>query len=492
MPRKAAPKPAPTPKPKSKKTHKHSRLRGVKDVLFSEHKYYDLLIKKATDLAQVYGFQRISTPILERLNLYERSTGKETDIVSKEMYSFIDKSGDKIALRPEATPGLVRAYIEHGMFNLPQPVKMFWLGPLFRHEKPQSGRLRQHTQFDLEIFGEASPVADTQLILVAYNFFSELQINVQVQINSLGDPEDRTEYIEKLTEFYKERGKRAKLCNDCRRRFLKNPLRLLDCKEPGCQEVREDAPQIVDFLGDEARDHFIKVLEYLDELDVPYNLNPFLVRGLDYYTRTVFEVTPIVEDFEDQDKAAKRQISLCGGGRYDNLVETLGGRPTPGCGFGLGLERVVQKIKEKNIPIEEDKKGMIFLAQLGDAARRKVFILFEEMRRAGYKVRQAMTKDSLKAQLEEANRLGAKLTFILGQKELIDGTIIIRDMDSGNQEVIDYKKIYPELAKRLNDKEKEHEVEQEPEGKPSESEGEEENEKNQEENNLENNINLER
>lgn len=435
-------------KPKRKKVSRFTRLRGMKDVLFSEHNYLDLVIKKANDLASIYGFQKISTPILERLDLYERATGKETDIVSKEMYSFIDKSGDKIALRPEATPGLVRTYIEHGMFNLPQPVKMFWLGPLFRHEKPQSGRLRQHTQFDLEIFGESSPVAEMQLILLAYNFFSELQIDVQVQINSLGDKEDREEYTKKLTEFYKERGKRSKLCNDCKRRFQKNILRLLDCKEEGCREVRQDAPQIVDFLGDESRDHFIKVLEYLDELDVPYNLNPFLVRGLDYYTRTVFEITPVAEENEEKDP--KRQASLCGGGRYDHLVEQMGGRPTPACGFGLGLERVIQKIKEKNIPIEKDGKDIIFIAQLGEQAKRKAFVLFEEMRRAGYRVRQAFTKDSLKAQLEEANRIGAKLCFIFGQKEMIDGTIIVRDMDSGNQEVIDYKKIYTELNKRIN------------------------------------------
>jgi histidyl-tRNA synthetase len=452
-------------KPRPKRASRQTRLRGMKDVLFTEHRYLDLLTKKAIDLAGVYGFQRISTPVLERLQLYERSTGKETDIVSKEMYSFVDKSGDKVALRPEATPGLVRAYIEHGMYNLPQPVKMFWLGSLFRHEKPQSGRHRQHTQFDLEIFGEESPVADTQLILVAYNFFSELQIDVQVQINSLGDKEDRDEYIEALTEFYKERGKRSKLCNDCKRRFQKNLLRLLDCKIETCQEVREDAPQIVDYLGDDSKDHFIKVLEYLDELDIPYNLNPFLVRGLDYYNRTVFEFTPIAVENDDEKGKPKRQISLCGGGRYDGLVEQLGGRPTPACGFGLGLERVVQKIKEKNIPIEKVSGDIVFLAQLGDAARRKAFVLFEEMRRGGYKVRQAFTKDSLKAQLEDANRLGAKFSFILGQKELIDGTIILRDMDSGNQEVIDYKKIYSELNKRLEQKESSEElsINQEPE-----------------------------
>ena len=442
---------------RARRAERHARLRGMKDVLFEEFKYHNLVIRKACDLAATYGFRRIDTPVLERLELYERSTGKETDIVSKEMYNFVDKSGDKIALRPEATPGLVRAYIEHGMFNLPQPVKTFWLGPVFRHEKPQSGRLRQHTQFDLEIFGESSPVADTQLILIAYNFFSELQIDVQVQINSLGDPGDREEYLKQLTEFYKERGKRSKLCPDCKRRFLKNPLRLLDCKEESCIAVREEAPQIVDYLGDEARDHFIKVLEYLDELDIPYNLNPFLVRGLDYYTRTVFEITPATggdeEHSNDEASVARRQNALGGGGRYDRLIEYMGGRPAPACGFAIGLERVIMKIKEKNIPLQPEAENIIFLAQLGEASRRKAFVLFEELRRAGIRVRQAFTKDSLKAQLEEADKNGARYTLILGQKELLDTTIIIRDMDSGAQEVIDFKKIQSELNKRLHPKE---------------------------------------
>jgi len=437
-----------------RKGKKFSRLRGVRDILFDEYKYYDLLKKKACDLAAVYGFNRIETPILERIELFERSIGRDTDIVSKEMYSFIDKGGNKIALRPEATPGLARAYIEHGLFNLSQPVKMFWLGPLFRYEKPQSNRWRQHTQFDLEIIGEDSPVADMQIILIAYNFFSELQIDVQVQINSIGCSECRGEYIKKLVEFYKERGKRTRLCSDCKKRFIKNPLRLLDCKVEVCREISADAPQIVDYLCDDCRDHFIKVLEYLDEMDIPYNLNPFLVRGLDYYTRTVFEIVPIFEEIENEENkdppsSHQRQVSLCGGGRYDSLLETLGGRPTPALGFGLGLERVVKKIREKNIPLKGDKGDIIFLAQLGDQARRKMFVFFEEMRRRGYKVRQAFTKDRLKAQLEEANRLGAKQTLILGQKELIDGTIIIRDMDSGTQEVIDFKKIYSEINKRL-------------------------------------------
>lgn len=442
--KKQAQKPAKT----SKKDF--SRLRGMKDILFDEYKYWDLVIKKATELARAYSFQKIETPVLERLDLFEKATGKTSDIVAKEMYSFVDRNNERIALRPEATPSLVRAYIDHGMFNLPQPVKMFWLGPLFRHDKPQSGRYRQFHQFDLEIFGEENPIADILTILIAYNFFRELQIDVQVQINSIGCSECRKEYIDALLEFYKERGKRSKLCADCKKRILKNPLRLLDCKEEDCASVRDGAPQIVDFLCDGCKDHFIKVLEYLDELEIPYNLNPYLVRGLDYYNRTVFEIWP-QEAENEEGRKTKAQTALGGGGRYDGLVELMGGRPTPACGFGLGLERTIITIKEKNIPIKKDSENLVFIAQLGDQARRKAMNLFEEMRRSGVKVRQSFTKDSLKAQLEEANRLGAKLSLILGQKELMDNTILLRDMESGIQEVIDYKKINMEIEKRLND-----------------------------------------
>ncbi len=437
-----------TKREKTKKQKVYSRLRGMKDVLFNEYKYWELVTKKANDLARIYGFKRIEVPILEKAELYERSSGKTSDVVSKEMYIFVDKGKERVALRPEATPSLVRAYIEHGMFNQPQPVKMFFLGPLFRHEKPQSGRLRQHTQFDLEILGEISPVADAQLINIAYNFFKELQVDVQIQINSIGCKECRGEYIKKLISFYKERGKRAKLCKDCKKRLVKNPLRLLDCKEESCIKVREGAPQIVDMLCEECRQHFISVLEYLDELDIPYNLNSFLVRGLDYYTKTVFEITPVIDD----EKEAKRQTSLGGGGRYDDLIEFMGGRSTPACGFGVGIERTILKVKEKDIPLDSGEKDIVFIAQLGDQARRKAMILFEELRRAGFNVRQSFTKNSLKQQLEEANRINSKLCLILGQKELMDETILIRDMDSGVQEIIDYKKISLEIEKRLNDK----------------------------------------
>lgn len=430
---------------KKRKGKAYSRLRGMKDVLFDEYRYWDLVVKKAVDLASAYGFKRIDTPILEKSELYERSSGKTSDIVTKEMYSFVDAGGERVAIRPEATPGLVRSYVEHGMFNLPQPVKMFFIGPVFRHDKPQAGRYRQHTQFDVEMFGEQSPVADAQLISIAYNFFRELQIEVQIQVNSIGCKECRKEYLLKLVKYYREKGRSSKLCPDCKKRLGKNPLRLLDCKEEKCIALRAEAPQMVDSLDDACRDHFIKVLEYLDETGVNYNLDPFLVRGLDYYTRTVFEIWP-------EGDSDGRQISLGGGGRYDDLVEFMGGRPTPACGFGIGIERTILKIKEKNIPLKPEERRDVFIAQLGEQSRRKAMQLFEELRRAGLSAAQAFTKDSLKQQLEEANKIGVKFSLILGQKELQDGTILIRDMESGVQEVVDFGKIKGELEKRLNNK----------------------------------------
>jgi histidyl-tRNA synthetase len=433
---------------RTKKAKSFSRLRGMKDVLPDDFKYWDLVKRKASELAKFYGFKQIDTPVLEDLELYERSTGKTSDIVTKEMYSFIDKGGNKVALRPEATPSIVRAYIEHGMANQPQPVNFYWIGQTFRHDKPQSGRLRQFTQISIESIGDASPVTDAQMVAIAYNFFRELQIEVVIQVNSIGCPECRKEYHEKLAEYYKERGRRSKLCNDCKKRLIKNPLRLLDCKEKGCIELASGAPQSVDSLCDECRDHFIKVLEYLDELEIPYNLNPKLVRGLDYYTRTVFEVWPA--EVEDEIKDANRQSALAAGGRYDGLVEFMGGQPTPGCGFAIGVERVIIKIKENNIPIKDNQRPDLFLAQLGEVAKRKAMVFFEELRRSGYNARQAFTKDNLKAQLEIANRLGVRYCLILGQKEIMDGTIIIRDMESGNQEIVDYKKVINEIDKRLS------------------------------------------
>jgi len=452
-------KPAP-PQPLIKATKKMPQLlRGFKDILPSEQKYWNLIREKAESLSLTYGFERIDLPILEETALFVRSVGKETDIVEKEIFTFTDRGGESICLRPEATASAVRAYINHGMLNLPQPVKLYYIGPMFRYDRPQSGRYRQFNQFGLEALGDFNPVLDAQIIIMCFNFFKELGIESNVQINSIGCPGCRKEYKTQLINYYKTQ--KSGLCEDCKNRISKNPLRLLDCKEYRCQAIAEDAPQIVDWLCDDCKNHFVKVLEFLDELEIPYNLNPYLVRGLDYYTKTVFEIWPGIgqnsasdengaEQAAGKDAAGKKaQSALGGGGRYDNLVELLGGRPTPAVGCSIGIERTILKIKElgKDVPSQESPD--IFIAQLGEAAKRKALVLFESLRNEGFKIAESFSKDGLKNQLDNANKLGVKYALILGQKELSEGTILLRDMEGGIQETINYNKIIKELRKRL-------------------------------------------
>jgi len=418
-------------------------LRGMKDILPGEGKYWGFIKRKAESFADNYGYDLIETPILEETSLFNRAVGSETDIVSKEMFSFVDQGGENICLRPEATASIARSYVQHGMVNLPQPVKFFYFGPMFRYDRPQAGRLRLFHQFGFEALGEGQPIIDAEIIFMCFNLLSDLGLKVNVQINSIGCPRCRESYKTKLVNYYRDR--RSSLCEDCKKRLVKNPLRLFDCKEEGCAPLKEEAPQIVDYLCEDCKNHFVQVLEYLDEAGVPYNLNPQLVRGLDYYTRTVFEF------FQEEiagDGGAK-QDALGGGGRYDNLVETIGGRPTPACGAALGIERIILKIKETNANVPALPAPEIFLAQLGEQARKKSFSLIEDLRRAGFYISHGLTKDGLKKQLEIANRLGAKYALLLGQKEVLDGTIIIRDMEGGAQEIVDLNRVIQEMKKKL-------------------------------------------
>jgi histidyl-tRNA synthetase len=326
-----------------------------------------------------------------------------------------------------------------GMQSQSQPVKLWSIGPLFRYDRPQAGRYREFHQFDCETVGESAPVVDAELIAVAYNFIHDLGISATVRINSLGTPEDRERYLVELVGFL--RTKRGYLCEDCKKRLLKNPLRVLDCKVEGCAAVVAEAPQIVDWLSDTSKTFFMSVLEYLDELDIPYVLTPTLVRGLDYYTHTVFE---IYEDKTDE----TAQSALGGGGRYDLLIEQLGGQPTPAAGFALGLERIMQAVQA--LPRSETPnvvKPVIFFAHLGEQARRRVLKIIEELRRAGIVVRHNLAKSSLKNQLELANKYAATHTLILGQKEVQDGTVLIRNMESGIQEIVDQKKVRQAITK---------------------------------------------
>jgi len=440
---------------KKKQAKSFSVLRGFKDVLPEEHLSYDYLRDTAKNLLEGYGYGYIETPIVEYTSLYKRTTGEHTDVVSKEMFSFEDKGGDGVSLRPEFTPGIARAYTERGMINRPQPVKLFSMGPVFRYDRPQAGRYRQFNQLDIEIIGDKSACSDAEIIYISYLLCKKVGIDPLIQVNSLGSLESREEYTKILKEYYKT--KKKLLCEDCKLRLGKNTLRLLDCKEQSCKEIALDAPQLVDHLDEDSKHHFVKVLEHLDEAQVPYELNPYIVRGLDYYNKTAFEIISSNDSSPDEapeegvslDAKPSQQIAIGGGGRYDGLFELMGGRPTPAVGMAFGVERVIEaskKLKEKS---QKKEKIDVFLAQLGEGVTKHALPLYEKLRDCGIKVRANFSKDGLKGQLELADKLGVVYAVILGQKELLDETIIIRDMENGIQEVVSMSKVAEEIKKRL-------------------------------------------
>lgn len=418
-------------------------LRGMRDLLPKDERYWKNFYHIAENLADYFQYGRLETPLLEPASLFIRSLGRGTDVIDKEMYIFEDRDGEKVCLRPEATASAVRAYIGDGLWNQSQPVKLWYWGPMFRHDRPQAGRYRQFYQAGYEILGALDPIMDAELILLACDFFKDAGLPVEVHVNSIGLPEERERYKSELLNYY--RAKRGYLCEDCRKRLQKNPLRLLDCKQPQCQPIKDEAPQIIDWLSDNSKNYFMKVLEHLDELNVPYVLRPTLVRGLDYYTHTVFEIYTTAGE-------GGAQSALGGGGRYDLLAEELGGKPTSAAGLALGLDRAVIALKEY---LEATHTSMpkprcdLFFAQLGDRAKAKALKMIEETRGQGLRLGFNLCKNSLKSQLEQANEMKAPFTLILGQKEVQEGTIIIRDMESGNQEIVDQKKAVAAIKKKL-------------------------------------------
>ncbi|OGN07890.1 MAG: histidine--tRNA ligase [Candidatus Yanofskybacteria bacterium RIFCSPHIGHO2_02_FULL_39_10] len=411
------------------------------DILPEEQKYWRYILKKSASLADDYNFEKIDTPILEQTELFIRSASIGTDVVDKELYSLKTKGGDDLTLRPEGTASIVRAYLENGMNVRPHPVKLYYYGPMFRHDQPQQGRYRQFHHFGVETIGDASEIIDAELIFLAYKLLNSLGLdNYNVHINSMGDSSCRPAYIRTLKDFYKNRLK--KVCAQCRMRYKKNVLRMLDCKEEGCKETGKDAPPIIDFLDDDCKSHFKRVLEILDEAKVPYILNPHLVRGLEYYTRTVFEFLP--------EENIGAQSTVIGGGRYDRLIDFMGGTKTPAAGWAMGIERIILALKERNVSVPEiGIKPKVFLVQLGDAAKKKSLTLFENLRKAGVEVKSSLGRDSIKSQLRIANRLGVKYTLIFGQKEALEDTIIVREMETGIQETILLDKIVDDIKKRL-------------------------------------------
>lgn len=420
----------------------------MRDIMPEDQEYFFRIEKTVRAFAESYGFSRIDLPIIESEELFVRGTGLGTDIVEKEMYAFRIKGGDRLALRPEFTPGMARTYIENGMINLSQPVKLYTSGSLFRHENPQKGRYREHHQFNFDIFGGADAALDAEVIYIFRLILENLGLNnISTHINSVGCGVCRLTFRSSLLSYY--RGRSKKLCKDCRGRLKSNPLRLLDCKEEKCGQLKKNAPQIVDNLCPECHSHFKGVLEFLDEIGIPYFLDTHLVRGLDYYTRTVFEFIPKTTESE---AGSLRQTSVGGGGRYDGLVERLGGKYTPAVGCGGGVERIVSLMKEQEVKMPKPKSPAVFLIQLGDFAKKKSFKIFEDLRKAGIFAAEAFGKSSMKAQLKSADKSGASTTLILGQKEAIDGNIILRDMKSGVQEIISVDKLIIKVKKTLKTK----------------------------------------
>jgi len=414
--------------------------RGMRDLLPGEQPYWNQLRRVLNRSSQEYGFQRIDTPILEYANLFVRSIGGGTDIVDKEMYSFVTRGGDKVALRPEFTASLARAYIQHGMNVLPKPIKLFSTGQVYRYDRPQDGRYREHWQANFDIFGEPDPILDAQIIQLASRVLANLGIkNIQFQVNSIGCTKCRKDYLDLLISYLES--KKQKLCQNCKRRLETNPLRVLDCKEDKCSQVSFNAPQTVNYLCPECRTHFKSLLEYLDELDLPYMINPKLVRGLDYYTKTVFEIW--------SEEEGGKKYSLGGGGRYDNLIEYLGGESTPAIGFAFGMDRLVIEMKRVNAKLYREPKPKVFLAQLGDLAKKKSLKLFSELEKNGILVAESFGRGSLKSQLRSADSLGVDITLIIGQKEALDETVIVKNMISGTQETVANEKLVNAVKKIL-------------------------------------------
>lgn len=422
--------------------------RGMHDILPDEAPLREKLKHVASSIAGFYGFGMIETPILEHEELFTRGIGRSTELVEKEMYVLRTRGGDRLALRPEGTAGVCRAYIQHGMINWPIPVKLWYWGPMFRHDAPQQGRLRQFWHAGFEYLGEEHAAVDAELIQVTVKILEEFGIkNLRVEVNSIGCNQCRAAYKMALKAYYRFRVRR--LCSDCSKRFHENPLRLLDCKNEVCALMKKDAPEIVERLCEACHDHFKKLLEFLSDLNYPYLLNPHLVRGLDYYNRTVFEIFPettlvathAVSTANRVQNNPLEGLSIAGGGRFDYLIEMLGGPKTPAVGSAIGIERVIAVLNMIGAKSPERAKPYVFLIQLGDLAKKQSLKLIEEFREANIKLAASLGRDSIKAQLKVADRMGVPMALILGQKEAFDETIILRDMQSGVQETMPVNKI---------------------------------------------------
>jgi histidyl-tRNA synthetase len=398
----------------------------MQDVLPDSRRYWDMISARAIALARRFGFQRIDVPIIEYTELFSRGAGTGSDVfVQKEMYTINEEDGESITLRPEFTAGFVRAYIENGMGSWPQPVKLYTIGPLFRRERPQAGRFRQHSQFNIEIIGEDDPAADAEIMILALELYRELGYkSLGYQLNSTGCPGCRPAYVERLRAYLA--GHEQSLSPVDRERLHRNPLRILDSKEPGMEAVLADAPHIIDHLCADCASHFAELRQILDALQLPYEINFRLVRGFDYYTKTAFEVW---------DRAIGAQAALCGGGRYDGLAEAIGGPPTPGVGIGVGIERIAIGLQKQNIEAPAPPLPQVLVAHFGGQTKLAAAEVAFELRRAGLGARIAFGrgKRSIKSQLREAGSQGVKYVVIIGENEMAAGEVTVRHMAKGEQ-----------------------------------------------------------
>ncbi len=407
-------------------TKRYKAPRGTTDVLPEDQPYWDRVWEASARICGLFGYRRIETPVFEEASLFTRGVGEVTDIVQKEMYVFEDRGGQQLALRPEGTAPVCRAYLEHGMHNLPQPVRLWYWCPIFRYDRPQAGRYRQHTQLGCEAIGEADAAVDAEVIELLFRIYEELGIRgLTLHLNSIGDPTCRPRYLEALRGYYADKLKRV--CNDCEARYQRNPLRLLDCKQDRCQPVIAGAPPFTDYLCDACADHFSRLRSYLEDVGIGYLLNPRLVRGLDYYTRTVFE-------FQPQEGGAQSTVGA--GGRYDGLIEELGGKPTPGIGWATGIERIVLNLKRLELAVGEPPRPRVFVAFQTADARSQAFRLASDLRREGIAAVVAAGERSLKAQMRHADALDAEYAAIIGKRELADATATLRRLSDGHQETL--------------------------------------------------------
>lgn len=398
-------------------------IKGTKDVLPKDVHKNQYIEATALDIASKFGYKEIRTPVFEHTELFQRGVGDTTDVVQKEMYTFDDKGGRSITLRPEGTAGAVRSFLENGLCNEALPQKVCYLTSCYRYEKPQAGRLREFHQFGVECFGTASPLADAEIIALAKSIFDTLGVrDLSLEINSIGCPKCRAEYHKALKEYFASR--KDELCDTCKGRLDRNPMRILDCKSPICHEIAQDAPVVIDYLCDECKEHFEKVQKYLDAQNIEYKINPQIVRGLDYYTKTVFEFVS---------NSIGAQGTVCGGGRYDGLVEELGGQHTASLGFAMGLERLMLLMEAQDCEFPQAEKPDLFIVALGEKATLKALEIAKDMREEGFSALLDLNQRSVRAQMKYADKLGAKFNVVIGDNEVENKIAKLKNMQTGEE-----------------------------------------------------------